>query len=378
MSHTDLHAKTENLTKQKAASPTTYNNLNTKGPAAPATPNETQVTTQIPRILSCWKSSLGRSHIYERLYPDGITSTLRIDGPSDSFFALGNQGTIHIVSGRYSKQIGPGSGKLNVHTYGGQQQKHEGRSNFEYSAGDDPEKCALNIIAYGDVTEDAKGSQRTIKANKIFISAATELYLSGQNVVIAANNGTGNIQFFAGNIDQTTANKKDIVLGQVMKFGVSEESTIQFDPRASVNWVSPGHVNWKILGDCSTWIGGTEEHIIAGGTPVPPLNKVRDSAYTVKTAIGGQTYDAAGFISQKAGGLISATAGGAVDIKAGGAFKADAAGLIDLKTATSFTATAGGSMDLMAGESVDIFGGTNVDITALGNVNVKGALILLN
>jgi hypothetical protein len=378
MSHTDLHAKTENYGKQKAASASTYNNLSTKGPATPATPNQTQTTSQTPRLSTCWKGSLGRSHIYERVYPDGITATLRIDGPGDSFFALGNQGTIHIVSGRYSKQTGPGSGRLNVHTYGGQQQKHEGRSNFEYSAGDDPEKCALNILAYGDVTEDAKGSQRTIKANKIFISAATELYLAGQNIVIAANNGTGNIQMFAGNVEQTTANKKDIVLGQVMRFGVSEESTVQFDPRASVNWVSPGHVNWKILGDCSTWIGGSEQHIVAGGTPVPPLNKVRDSAYTVKTAVGGQIYDSADFINQKSGGIISAVAGGAVDIKAGGAFKADAGGLIDMKAATTFTATVGGAMDLMAGESVDIFGTTDVTVQSLANVNIKGALIFLN
>lgn len=195
MSHTDLHAKTENYGKQKAASPQTYNNLSTKGPAQPTTPNQTQTTSETPRLSTIYKGALTRSHIYERLYPDGITATLRIDGPGDSFFALGNQGTIHIVSGRYSKQTGPGSGKLNVHIYGQTQQLHEGRSNYQYNAGDDPEKQALNILCLGDVVEDAKGSQRTIKANKIFISAATELYLAGQNVVISAANGQGNIQF---------------------------------------------------------------------------------------------------------------------------------------------------------------------------------------
>lgn len=378
MSHTDIHAKTENYGKQKAASPRTYNNLSTKGPAKPATPNETQTLASGPRLLTIYKSALAKSHIYERLYPDGTTSTLRIDGPGDSFFALGNQGTIHIVSGQYSKEIGPGSGKLNVHTYGGQQQKHEGRSNFEYSAGDDPEKCALNIMCYGDVTEDAKGSQRTIKAEKIFITAATELYLAGQNIVFSANNGTGTIQMFAGNVEQTTANKKDIILGQVMTFGVSEESTVQFDPRATVNWISPGHVNWKILGDFQQWVGGAEQHIVAGGTPVPPLIKARDSAYSVKTAVGGQTYDSADFINRKAVAAIMDDAGATFDILAGGAMQIKAGGTIDQTSGATINMKAGAAVNIEAGAAATFKAGATVDITGAGNVSIKGALILLN
>lgn len=378
MSHTDLHAKTENLTKQKAASKSTYNNLSTKGPAKPSTPNETQTLTDSPRLSTIYKGALTRSHIYERLYPDGITSTLRIDGPGDSFFALGNQGTIHIVSGKYSKQVGPGSGKLNVHTYGGQNQKHEGRSNFEYSAGDDSEKCAINVIAYGDVTEDAKGSQRTIKAQKIFITAATELYLAGQNIVLSANNGTGSIQMFAGNVEQTTANKKDIILGQVMTFGVSEESTVQFDPRGSVNWISPGHVNWKILGDFQQWIGGAEQHIVAGGTPVPPLIKARDSAYSVKTAVGGQTYDSADFINRKAVAAIMDDAGATFDILAGGAMSIKAGGAIEQTSGAVIDMKAAAAINIEAGAAASIKAGATMDITATGNVSIKGALILLN
>lgn len=378
MSHSDLHAKTENYGKSKAASPQTYNRLSTNGPAAPTTPNQTQTTSETPRLTTCWKSALGRSHIYERFYPDGITATLRIDGPGDSFISMMNIGSLTLVTGRYSKQIGPGSGRLNIHSYGGQQQKHEARSNFEYNAGDDSEKCAVNIIAFGDVTEDAKGSQRTIKATKIFISAADELYLAGQNIVLSASNGNGNIQMFAGNIDQTTSNKKDIVFGQIMKFGVSEETSVQFDPRASVNIVSPGHVNWKILGDCSTWVGGSHQHIVAGGTPVPPLNKVRDSAYTVKTAIGGQIYDAADFINRKAGGAISEVAGGAWDAKVGGAFNVDAGGAVSLKAAGAFSAVAGGAANMTGAVSASVTSAGQVNIIGIGNTVIKGLLILLN
>lgn len=359
------------------ASEQTYKNLK-KGPVAPTTSNGTQHPEATPKLRSCWKSALGKSHIYERLYPDGITATLRIDGPGDSFIAMGNLGTLTLVSGQYSKQSGPGSGKLNVHSYGGTNQKHENRSNYEYSAGDDGDKCALNIMCYGDVTEDAKGSQRTIKADKIFISASTELYLSGQSVVIAANGGTGNIQLFAGNIDQTSANKKDIVLGQVMKFGVSEETTVSFDPRASVNWISPGHVNWKIIGDCQTWIGGSEQHIVAGGVPVPALNVIRDSAYTVKTALGGQIYDAADFINRKAGGLISEIAGGAWDAKVGGAFNVDAVGAVALKAAGAFSANAVGAASMAGGASASVTSAAKVNIIGVGGVDIRGLIINLN
>jgi len=352
MSHTDLHAKTENLAKQPAASKQTYNNLK-NGAAKPTTSNETQTLAETPRLCTVYKGALTSSHIYERMHPDGQTKALRIDGPADGFLCLNNQGTVIMVSGKYTKNRGPASGKLNFHSYGGTQQKHENRSNYEYSAGDDPEKQALNIICYGDVIEDAKGSQRTIKATKIIIDAAGELYLKGQNIIIDANGGSGNIQMFSGNIEQTTSNKKDVVFGQIMKYGVSEETTIQFDPRASVNVVSPGHINHKVLGDYQQWIGGAFQQIIVGGLPIPPLIKSRDNVYTVKTT-GPQIYQSTAGIAQVATGSVSVTAGGA------------------------FSANAGGTASLTGGSSVAITSADKIDIIGVGNVKIKGALIYLN
>lgn len=368
MSHTDLHAKTENLVRQPAASKQTYNNLK-NGPAKPTTANETQKLAESPRYCSIYKGALTKSHIYERLHPDGQTAALRIDGPADSFICQNNLGTIIFVSGKYNKESGPGSGKLNFHSYGGTQQKHENRSNYEYSAGDDPEKQALNIICYGDVIEDAKGSQRTIKATKIMIEASSELYLKGQNIVIDANGGSGNIQMFSGNFEQTTSNKKDIVIGQIVRYGVSEETTVQFDPRASVNWVSPGHVNWKVLGDYQQWVGGTFQQIVVGGLPIPPLNKVRDSVYTVKTT-GPQLYQSTAGIVQNAGGIISLTAGGAISANAGASVNITAAG--------AFSANAAGVASLTGTNAVNITSADKINIIGVGNVKIKGALIYLN
>ena len=370
MSHTDLHAKTENYGKQKAASPQTYNNLKA-GPAKPTTPNETQTLSSSPRLSTIYKGALTKAHIYERVFPDDQTKTLRIDGPEsgDNFIAMDNQGTVKIVTGMHDPETGAGSGKLCIRTYG-QQQQHLERTVIEYNYGTDESGEALNILAYGDVVEEARGGERHIRAQKIVISATEELILAGQSVVIQANNGSGTIEMFAGNIEQTTVNKKNTVVGQKMNFGVSEDTTVQFDPRASVNWVSPGHVNWKILGDFQQWIGGIEQHVVAGGAPVPPLIKARDSTFSAKTAAGLMSFDAATGISQKAGA--------AVDIKAGGAFNVDVAGAADIKVGAQLDANVVGSVDIIGGESVSIFGGADVSIESIANVNIKGALILLN
>lgn len=342
------------------ASKKTYNNLQ-NGAAKPTTPNETQTLAEGPRYCTVYKGALTSSHIYERMHPDGQTKALRIDGPADSFICQNSIGQIILVSGKYNKERGPGSGRINLHSYGGTHQKHENRSNYEYSAGDDAEKQALNIICYGDVIENAKGSQRTIKATKIMIEAAGELYLRGQNVVIDANGGTGNIQMFSSNFEQTTANKKEIIMGQILKYGVSEETTVQFDPRSSVTVVSPGHINHKVLGDYQQWIGGAFQQIIVGGLPVPPMIKVRDNVYSIKTT-GPQIYTSTAGIAQVAGGAIAATAGGGITMSAGAAF----------------SASAGGSASLTGGSSVAVTSAGRIDIIGVGNVKIKGSLIYLN
>lgn len=346
--------------KQKPASQQTYKNLEEKGPAKPSTPSETQTTKESPRLCVAYKGSLTKSSIYETAYPDGTTKTLRIDGPADSFICQNNIGQLILVSGKYSKKISPASGQINLHSYGGTQQKHERRSNYEYNSGEG-EKQALNIKCFGDVVEDAKGCERHIKAAKIVISASEELIIEGAAVTIQANSGKGNIQMFAGNIEQTSANKKDIVLGQVMKFGVSEESTIQFDPRASVNIISPGSVNWKILGDYQQWVGGGFSQIIAGGLPVPPLIKVRDNIFKIITT-GPQLYQSTAGIAQVAGGGIAATAGGGITLDAGAAL----------------VASAGGSASLTGGTAVNVTSADKINIIGVGDVKIKGALIYLN
>ena len=65
------------------------------------TPDETQELKDGPTFNSCWKGYETRSHIYERLMPDKLTGTLRIDGPRQNggFLAFQSSGAIVLVTG---------------------------------------------------------------------------------------------------------------------------------------------------------------------------------------------------------------------------------------------------------------------------------------
>ena len=89
------------------------------------------------------------------------------------------------------------------------------------------------------------GSTRYIRAQKILIEATEELILEGQNVSIQAQ---GDLQMSASSFTTAQVNKKDIVIGQNMKFGAGEDTDLQFDPRASKVIVSPGNVSHTIAG----------------------------------------------------------------------------------------------------------------------------------
>ena len=206
--------------------------------------DEEQALSDQPRFCTWTKGWLTRSEIYERMLPDGLTSALRIDGPSDSAFSLDDKGNVRILTGKKTQVAG--SGVLGIKTWG-QQQLHNERSNIQYCAGGtENEGQALNILAYGDVVEQAIGGTRYIKASKIEITATEELVLNGQTIKIQAQ---GDIEMGAAAINTVQTNKKEIVLGQNMKFGAGEDTDLQFDPRSSKNIVSTGNINHKILGE---------------------------------------------------------------------------------------------------------------------------------
>ena len=210
------------------------------------TPDETQELTQFPRFQTWYKGFLTKSEIYERLMPDGLTSALRIDGPDSggAGIVMNHKGNIKLITGKRTDVAG--SGTLDIRT-AGCNQLHDGRTNSQYNAGGtENEKQALNVLCYGDVVEQLIGGTKHIIATKVEITASEELVLNGQTIKLQA---TGDIEMAAASFTTAQVNKKDIIIGQNMKFGAGEDTDLQFDPRSSRNVVSTGNINHKVLGD---------------------------------------------------------------------------------------------------------------------------------
>ena len=209
------------------------------------TPDEAQNLVNGPRFNTWYKGWFTRSEIYERMMPDGLTSALRIEGPDSGGAAIvmNSKGNIKLITGKSTDVAG--SGTLDINTQGSNQ-LHNGRTNIQYNeGGTEGDKQALNVLCYGDHIEQAMGSKRQIKASKIIITATEELVLEGQNISI---NAQGDLQMAASSFTTAQVNKKDIVIGQNMKFGAGEDTDLQFDPRASKVILSPGNVSHTIAG----------------------------------------------------------------------------------------------------------------------------------
>ena len=323
------------------------------------TPDEEQALKDKPRFQTWYKGWLTRSEIYERKLPDGLTSALRIDGPSDSALSLDGKGNVRILTGQ--KTDVAGSGVLGIKTWG-QQQLHNERSNIQYCAGgEENEGQALNVLCYGDVVEQAIGGTRYIKASKIEITATEELVLNGQSIKLQAQ---GDIQMAAASFQTAQVNKKEIILGQKMSFGAGEDTKVTFDPRASVNIISPGHINHKVAGDYQLTTFGVINLKSLGTFTAVPLVKDRTAGFSATAA---QT----AFIQGTTGMVVSGPAG--MDLIS--------AGELAISGTDTQISTANLEMDTanfdVTSAAVNITGSADVSITG-ANVRITGALIYLN
>lgn len=229
----------------------------------------------------------------------------------------------------------------------------EGGETTESSAKD---KVACSNLYYGDSITECHGEVR-IKGTNIVLEAADVLTLQAKSKIIiqAGPNGGGALQLNAGKITSVTDNVESIITGQKMEI-TSETTDVQFDPRATKNIVSAGHINWKILGDYQQTIAGISNTIVAGGAITPPLVIDRTNSYKVVTTAAGVSLTSAALFDINAGKTSFKTAD----------FTLDSA-LTSFKTA---------DFDIAAAK-VDILGTADVSITG-ANVRITGALIYLN
>ena len=311
------------------------------------TPDETQELSNGPRFQTWYKGYLTKSEIYERMMPDGLTCALRIDGPDAGGAAvvMNNKGNIKLITGVKTEVAGTGTLDIKTH---GCNQLHNGRTNIQYNeGGTEHQGQALNVLAYGDVVEQAIGGERHIKATKIILTATEGLFLEGQTVSIQAQ---GDIQLAAASLTTAQVNKKDIIIGQDMSFGAGETTDMKLDPRSSTNIISPGSVNHKVLGSYK-------------------IKSLRNMSVNAVTGL---------FLSSPATTTVQGLAG--MVVSGPGGMNLNAAkttfttGDFDLKSAKTSFKTADFDVDAA---KVDIVGAADVSITG-ANVRLTGALIYLN
>jgi len=308
MPHNDLH-KTERQLKSGASKNTKSTKNLPKEVAKPKTAPETQSLADCIDFNTLMK--VEGAHIYTRTLPgENGKKTLRIDGPADSGIALDTEGTIRLITGTHDPNRGSASGKLLIKS-AGQQQIHSEPSTIQYNAGGE-NKDAWNVLAYGDVVHEARGSEYTIRAQKITLIADEELTIQGHGGVKiqAGQTGKGTIDMVCGTLTQRAVNYQELIEGQKKTSGVAEQSTEQFDPRASVNIVSAGSINHKILGDLKEQIGGAY-HTEVLGKPVPGGLLAADATvntHQIRTLVGNSEI-------QSVAGKTTVSAQTGVDIK---------------------------------------------------------------
>ena len=321
------------------------------------TPDETQELSDSPRFNTLAKDWLTRSEIYGRLLPDGETRSLRIDGPlgGGCFQTFKSDGGIRIRTGPINTETA-GSAVLGLYSEGGTVQKHLSCSYYEYNiGGEENDKQALNVLAYGDVVENCEGGTRYIKATKILIQATDQLEIEGQNIKIAAE---GELQMQGASIITATVNEKDIVTGQKMTFGAGEETSMQFDPRAQVNIISPGSINMKAAQDFKLGTLGCISLFAVGGPGALVKNRLVGMSLSTRTQFAAGGTAATDIVST-----------GFTTVKGTGGVEVFTPAMLDLSGTASAMITSDGVMDIA---------GTTVNIDGSAAVKITGALIYLN
>ena len=328
-------------------------------------PDQSQSLDDNPTFNVLLKGYKTRSMLYERLLPDNTGGALRIQGPrgGNTAIIMDNKGSIKIKTGPLNTNIA-GSGILGIKTQG-QQQLHQGRSNIQYNiGGSENEGQALNVLAYGDVVEECKGSTRYIKATKIYIQATDEFIIKGQNIKIQAG---AELLMSATSFKTAQINKKEITVGQDMKFGAGESSDIKFDPRSSTNIVSAGCINHKVAGDYALRALGNVHIGSLGGAGLLIKDRTVGMKLTTKTK-----FSAGGITETKLVGtaktLVSGKAGVEIDTEA--EFKASG------KAGATMESTGKALVKSETGEAK--LQGNQATVSATTNVKISGQAIYLN
>lgn len=222
-------------------------------------------------------------------------------------------------------------------------------------------KLAHSEVNYGDVEIETLGEEY-IRAKDIVLDAVDSLTLkAGSQIVI----DVGHLIINASSVEENIGAERKVVDSQ-SENEIKEETSKQYDTRASKNVVGTGHVNQKIQGDLKIAVAGTVDLQIQGDKKKIGLNS-----------------GTAGLIV----GLNSATETGGFRLSAKDIFEIKAtkdlsfeseSGKFDLKGLGASTIDATGGLDIKAAGDMDIETEGKLTVKATDDFKVTAAKIYLN
>lgn len=237
-------------------------------------------------------------------------------------------------------------GKFIQKTPGDEIKKIDGKSHTEIggdkSAGDDSDESgedspAYSLKVYGNAYVESQGGHLSMRGENVSINAISVLALkSDKDILLQAGENGGKITMNSGTTELNTGFFNQNISGGIYKTVPSgEETTTSLDPRSSVNVVSSGNIQHKILGDYKLEVVSKANMKILG--------KVNPTGWDDLKA-------------QQEGLKMSVTTTGAY--------------AIGVETPQG--------IDVKAGPIINILGSGIISAKASGVVLVKGSVILLN
>jgi hypothetical protein len=238
-------------------------------------------------------------------------------------------------------------GKFIQKTPGDEIKKIDGKSHTEVggdkTSGDNTTKKpnsedspAYSLKVYGNAYIESQGGHLSMRGTNVTVNAVSVLALkSDKDIILQAGEKGGKITMNAGTVETNCAFIRDNVSGGIYKSVPSgEETTTSLDPRSSVNIVSNGSIQHKILGDLKLQVVGKTKFDFLG---TPSLVGFED----LKSQVPGLQLNVASVGTEA----------------------------LNIQTAQDVK---------MNALNTTITSGATTSITSIGNTNIKGIIINLN
>ena len=354
--------KVEEVTKKKIVEPTTKDETNTNTDGSSDEDNiDTEYTVLVNGERIILYSDKWGASIQDKLEGHGIH--------------IQRNGDIAVLSGKGGKGNACG-GRLLINTKNGQLIKSgpvvqeitaskvnpgEGEGPKDNSDTGDAESKLL----YGNGVEEVLGD-KTIKAKHIVLDADTITLRGGTQIIVDTPEWVEELGMKTSKIDSVDEEVRAQKVSEI-----SEDTSIGFDPRASKNIVSRGHINHRIMGDYAIKVDGYMDLQVMGNSFGVMLVKNRSAALTI------------GVNGVKNGGKFFVFTKGTFDLASG-----LTTGDLNLSTLGKFQTSSTLETKIEATTKVEVEAKTGVDIEATtgdvkieakaGNFDVDALKIYLN